>query len=102
MFVFIFYLNQQNLYISEQMLECSLWACPARSHFNLTVLIPTSTVRNLTIEKSFSEDSNNPDIDFDGEGDDDQAEFHADNNESTHPAVQSRWPTRVSAVANQK
>lgn len=68
----------------------------------MTVLIPTSTVRNLTIEKSFSEDSNNPDIDFDGEGDDDQAEFHADNNESTHPAVQSRWPTRVSAVPTSK
>lgn len=34
-------------------------------------------------------------MDFDGEGDDDQAEFHAESEQSTHPAVQSRWPTRV-------
>ncbi|KAJ0172296.1 hypothetical protein K1T71_012269 [Dendrolimus kikuchii] len=44
------------------------------------------------------EDSNNPESDFDAEGDDDQAEFHADSDQSTHPAVQSRWPTRVFAM----
>nr|XP_037868102.1 HEAT repeat-containing protein 5B isoform X1 [Bombyx mori]XP_037868103.1 HEAT repeat-containing protein 5B isoform X1 [Bombyx mori] len=44
------------------------------------------------------EDSNNADTDFDAEGDDDQAEFHADTDQSTHPAVQSRWPTRVFAM----
>ncbi|XP_053615269.1 HEAT repeat-containing protein 5B [Plodia interpunctella] len=43
------------------------------------------------------EDSNNPETD-DGEGDDDQAEFHAESEQSTHPAVQSRWPTRVFAM----
>ncbi|XP_038207132.1 HEAT repeat-containing protein 5B isoform X1 [Zerene cesonia] len=43
------------------------------------------------------EDSNNPDTD-DLEGDDDQAEFHAESEQSTHPAVQPRWPTRVFAM----
>ncbi|XP_067013409.1 HEAT repeat-containing protein 5B [Anabrus simplex] len=32
------------------------------------------------------------------EPDDDQAEFHADEDQSTHPAVQPRWPTRVFAA----
>ncbi|CAH0760779.1 unnamed protein product [Diatraea saccharalis] len=44
------------------------------------------------------EDNNNPETDFDAEGDDDQAEFHAESEQSTHPAVQSRWPTRVFAM----
>ncbi|CAH0402325.1 unnamed protein product [Chilo suppressalis] len=44
------------------------------------------------------EDNNNPDTDLDAEGDDDQAEFHAESEQSTHPAVQSRWPTRVFAM----
>ncbi|KOB64812.1 HEAT repeat-containing protein 5B, partial [Operophtera brumata] len=35
------------------------------------------------------EDSNNPDTDLDMEGDDDQAEFHAESEQSTHPAVQA-------------
>ncbi|XP_017777275.1 PREDICTED: HEAT repeat-containing protein 5B isoform X3 [Nicrophorus vespilloides] len=34
----------------------------------------------------------------DNEADDDQAEFHADTDSSTHPAVQPRWPTRVFAA----
>lgn len=42
-----------------------------------------------------TEDSGNTDNDFDVEGDDDQVEFHAESEQSTHPAVQSRWPTRV-------
>ncbi|KAI8437677.1 hypothetical protein MSG28_011921 [Choristoneura fumiferana] len=68
---------------------CLLAAAAARSvRYWLALAKRVLTVR--------LEDSNNPDIDFDGEGDDDQAEFHADTNESTHPAVQSRWPTRVS------
>lgn len=33
------------------------------------------------------------------EADDDQAEFHADDDTTTHPAVQPRWPTRVFAAA---
>ncbi|XP_063832708.1 HEAT repeat-containing protein 5B-like [Ostrinia nubilalis] len=51
--------------------------------------------RVLTVTR---EDSNNPDTDLEAEGDDDQAEFHADSDQSTHPAVQSRWPTRVFAM----
>lgn len=34
----------------------------------------------------------------DVEPDDDQAEFHAADDHSTHPAVQPRWPTRVFAA----
>lgn len=41
------------------------------------------------------EESNSAENDFDAEGDDDQAEFHAESELVTHPAVQSRWPTRV-------
>ncbi|GJQ66814.1 hypothetical protein Trydic_g18582 [Trypoxylus dichotomus] len=33
------------------------------------------------------------------EADDDQAEFHAEDDSTTHPAVQPRWPTRVFAAA---
>ncbi|CAH2239458.1 jg21467 [Pararge aegeria aegeria] len=44
------------------------------------------------------EDSGNTETDFDAEGDDDQAEFHAESEQSTHPAVQPRWPTRVFAM----
>lgn len=32
------------------------------------------------------------------EADDDQIEFHADSESSTHPMVQPRWPTRVFAA----
>ncbi|XP_063239681.1 LOW QUALITY PROTEIN: HEAT repeat-containing protein 5B [Bacillus rossius redtenbacheri] len=34
----------------------------------------------------------------DAEADDDQAEFHAADDQATHPAVQPRWPTRVFAA----
>jgi hypothetical protein len=34
----------------------------------------------------------------DVEPDDDQAEFHAADDQLTHPAVQPRWPTRVFAA----
>jgi hypothetical protein len=34
----------------------------------------------------------------DVEPDDDQTEFHAADDHSTHPAVQPRWPTRVFAA----
>ena len=34
----------------------------------------------------------------DVEPDDDQAEFHAADDQTTHPAVQPRWPTRVFAA----
>lgn len=38
------------------------------------------------------------DNDDDGEPDDDQTEFHAAEDTTTHPAVQPRWPTRVFAA----
>lgn len=38
------------------------------------------------------------DEDDDNDNDDDVAEFHAEEKESTHPAVQPRWPTRVFAA----
>lgn len=34
----------------------------------------------------------------DNEADDDNIEFHAEDNQATHPAVQPRWPTRVFAA----
>ncbi|XP_062554350.1 HEAT repeat-containing protein 5B isoform X3 [Armigeres subalbatus] len=34
----------------------------------------------------------------DAEADDDNIEFHAEDNQATHPAVQPRWPTRVFAA----
>ncbi|XP_038116555.1 HEAT repeat-containing protein 5B isoform X3 [Culex quinquefasciatus] len=34
----------------------------------------------------------------DNEADDDNIEFHPEDNQSTHPAVQPRWPTRVFAA----
>ena len=36
--------------------------------------------------------------DNEGNDEDDQEEFHADENSMTHPAVQPRWPTRVFAA----
>ena len=38
------------------------------------------------------------DDDDENEADDDVTEFHAEENQSTHPAVQPRWPTRVFAA----
>lgn len=38
------------------------------------------------------------DDDEDDENDDDVADFHVEENKSTHPAVQPRWPTRVFAA----
>ncbi|XP_050679347.1 HEAT repeat-containing protein 5B [Leptidea sinapis] len=44
------------------------------------------------------EDSNSPDNDLEGDGEDDDAEFHAESEQDTHPALQPRWPTRVFAM----
>lgn len=44
----------------------------------------------LTLETDDDDDEN--------DNDDDVAEFHAEEKESTHPAVQPRWPTRVFAA----
>ncbi|XP_072933477.1 HEAT repeat-containing protein 5B [Epargyreus clarus] len=70
---------------------CLLAAAAARSVRDWLALAK----RVLTVRL---EDNNNPETDFDVEGDDDQAEFHAESEQSTHPAVQSRWPTRVFAM----
>lgn len=42
--------------------------------------------------------NDNENNDAEVEDDDDQAEFHAETDSSTHPAVQPRWPTRVFAA----
>lgn len=50
--------------------------------------------------KTLTNAKNDTDIeeeDEDDDDDDDVAEFHAEENTSTHPAVQPRWPTRVFA-----
>ncbi|XP_061729047.1 HEAT repeat-containing protein 5B [Cydia pomonella] len=78
-------------YARDTLTCCLLAAAAARAVRDWLALAK----RVLTVRL---EDSNSPDTDFDGEGDDDQAEFHADTDESTHPAVQSRWPTRVFAM----
>ncbi|XP_022815193.1 HEAT repeat-containing protein 5B isoform X1 [Spodoptera litura] len=78
-------------YARDTLTCCLLAAATHRSVKDWLVLAK----RVLTIRL---EDNNNPDTDFDGEGDDDQAEFHAESEQSTHPAVQSRWPTRVFAM----
>ncbi|XP_052754160.1 HEAT repeat-containing protein 5B isoform X2 [Galleria mellonella] len=85
-------------------LTCCVLAAAAPTSTTATAPAPAPTrlrdwlallKRVLTVRL---EDSNNPETDLDGEGDDDQAEFHAESEQSTHPAVQSRWPTRVFAM----
>ncbi|CAH2095245.1 unnamed protein product [Euphydryas editha] len=78
-------------YARDTLTCCLLAAAANRSVKDWLVLAK----RVLTVRL---EDSNNPDTDFDAEGDDDQAEFHAESEQSTHPAVQPRWPTRVFAM----
>ncbi|XP_026315356.1 HEAT repeat-containing protein 5B isoform X2 [Hyposmocoma kahamanoa] len=78
-------------YARDTLTCCLLAAAAARSIKNWLTLAK----RVLTVR---SEDGNNTENDFDAEGDDDQAEFHAESEQVTHPAVQSRWPTRVFAM----
>ncbi|XP_045454840.1 HEAT repeat-containing protein 5B [Melitaea cinxia] len=78
-------------YARDTLTFCLLAAAANRSVKDWLVL----TKRVLTVRL---EDSKNPETDFDAEGDDDQAEFHAESEQSTHPAVQPRWPTRVFAM----
>ncbi|CAH0562547.1 unnamed protein product [Brassicogethes aeneus] len=55
----------------------------------------------LTVATESSEEQNlasNEGDDNETEADDDQEEFHAEENDSSHPAVQPRWPTRVFAA----
>jgi hypothetical protein len=49
----------------------------------------------LTVQQETTDDNPLGDADGEGEGDDDQAEFHADQEIMTHPPIQPRWPTRV-------
>ncbi|XP_046971880.1 HEAT repeat-containing protein 5B [Vanessa cardui] len=78
-------------YARDTLTCCLLAAAANRSVRDWLVLAK----RVLTVRL---EDSNNPETDLDAEGDDDQAEFHAESEQSTHPAVQPRWPTRVFAM----
>ena len=65
----------------------------------LTVANDSTGAIGTEILTSKDDKSNlNEDDDDDGDGDDDNIEFHAEDNQSTHPAVQPRWPTRVFAA----
>lgn len=88
-------------------LTCCLLAAATTS--NMNTLAPQSGVSSAPTIKEWLllckkvltvrlEDSNNSELDFDAEDDDDQEEFHAGPEQSTHPAVQPRWPTRVFAM----
>ncbi|EEB14387.1 conserved hypothetical protein [Pediculus humanus corporis] len=57
-------------------------------------------VLTVATETSIYEESNNATTseNYENEGDDDQAEFHAGNESSNHSAIQPRWPTRVFAA----
>ncbi|XP_012280989.1 HEAT repeat-containing protein 5B isoform X2 [Orussus abietinus] len=62
----------------------------------LTVASESSTIEegtNATVEDPAADNENT-----DAEGDDDQAEFHADESMRQRPAVSPRWPTRVFAA----
>ncbi|CAK1593789.1 unnamed protein product, partial [Parnassius mnemosyne] len=73
-------------------LSCCLLAAAAARQLRDWLLLAK---RVLTVRL---EDTNNQETDFDGEGDDDQAEFHAESEQSTHPAIQPRWSTKVFAM----
>lgn len=53
----------------------------------------TTNIEDLQVPTADEGDENE-----ETEVDDDQAEFHAEEDTSTHPAVQPRWPTRVFAA----
>nr|XP_032522705.1 HEAT repeat-containing protein 5B [Danaus plexippus plexippus] len=75
---------------AKDTLTCCLLAAAANKSVKDWLLLAK---RVLTVKL---EDSNNPDTEL--EDDDDQAEFHAESEQATHPAVQPRWPTRVFAM----
>ncbi|KAK9890049.1 hypothetical protein WA026_008857 [Henosepilachna vigintioctopunctata] len=60
----------------------------------LTVATDTANAEDQL--NNFLTDNDNNEAD--AEDDDDQIEFHAEEDNSTHPAVQPRWPTRVFAA----
>lgn len=62
----------------------------------LTVASETALTAGTTEVSSAKEEADD-DAD-DNEADDDNIEFHAEDNQATHPAVQPRWPTRVFAA----
>lgn len=57
-----------------------------------------SAVDEPVKESALVAGSDGEDDDEDDENDDDVADFHVEENKSTHPAVQPRWPTRVFAA----
>lgn len=60
----------------------------------------TTAAEDLVVKemKITSADGDDDDDDDADDNDDDVAEFHAEETQSTHPAVQPRWPTRVFAA----
>lgn len=69
----------------------------------LTVANETTGAASLAVDDPVKElalvaDGTSEDDDEDDENDDDVADFHVEENKSTHPAVQPRWPTRVFAA----
>jgi hypothetical protein len=58
----------------------------------------TIATDSTNMEDQQSVSTNDADENDEQEADDDQAEFHAEDDSSTHPAVQPRWPTRVFAA----
>ncbi|XP_063929374.1 HEAT repeat-containing protein 5B isoform X4 [Zophobas morio] len=58
----------------------------------------TIATDSTNMEDGQSVSTNDADENDEPEADDDQAEFHAEEDSSTHPAVQPRWPTRVFAA----
>lgn len=66
----------------------------------LTVATETNTgaVDDMMLKDTLTTIAADDDDDDNDIEDDDVAEFHAEEKESTHPAVQPRWPTRVFAA----
>lgn len=65
---------------------------------NFCVILHVETCTNeegsaITVEDSATDNDN-----ADTEGDDDQAEFHADESTKQRPTITPRWPTRVFAA----
>lgn len=73
----------------------------AADNLSLWLRLCKDVLTVTTDNNTFSDDQSNivtsKDAD-DIEPDDDQVEFHASENTTTHPAIQPRWPTRVFAA----
>lgn len=63
-----------------------------------SILLRTETCTNEEVNTINVEDSATDNDNADTEGDDDQAEFHADESTKQRPTITPRWPTRVFAA----